>query len=71
MCASISCGRPVVIIVSGTLLPVLVLCVLSCVLGFVFTFLCSSSGSLRLVAVATLFASGALVVPLLLSWMVN
>ena len=67
MCASISCGRPVVIIVSGTLLPVLVLYVL----GFVFTFLCSSSGSLRLVAVATLFASGALVVPLLLSWMVN
>ena len=59
------------IIVSGTMLPVLVLCVLRCVLGFVFTFLCSSSVSVRLVAVATLFVSGALVVPLLLSCMVN
>ena len=62
MCASISCGRPVTIIVSGTSFPVLVPCVLRCVLGFVFTFPCSSSVSVRLIAVAILFVSGVLVV---------
>ena len=59
------------IIVSGTLLPVPVPCVLRCVFGFVFTFLCSSNVSVRLVAVAIFFVSGGLVVSLLLSWMVN
>ena len=62
MCASISCGRLVTIIVSGTSFPVLVSCVLRCVLGFVFTFPCSSSVSVRLVAVAILFISGVLMV---------
>ena len=62
MCASISCGRLVTIIVSGTSFPVLVSCVLRCVLGFVFTFPCSSSVSVRLVAVAILFVSGVLMV---------
>ena len=57
MCASISCGRPVMIIVSGTLLPVPVLCVL----GFVFTFRWASLFSVHLVVVAILFVSGALV----------
>ena len=71
MCASISCGRPVTIIVSETSFPVLVPCVLRCVLGFVFTFPCSSSVSVRLVAVAILFASGVLVALLLPYWMVG
>ena len=62
MCASISCGRPITIIVFGTSFPVLVLCVLRCVLGFVFTFRCPSSVCVRLVAVAILFVSGVLVV---------
>ena len=66
MCASISCGRPVMIVVSGTLLTVPVLCVL----GFVFTFRWASSVSVHLVVVAILFVSEALVVSLLLSSMV-
>ena len=71
VCKLISCGRPIMIIVSGTLRPVPVLCVLRFVLGFVFTFLCSSSISIHLVAVPILFVSGVLVVSLLLLWMVN
>ena len=66
MCASISCGRPVMIIVSGTLLPLPVLCVLR----FVFTFRWASLVSVHLVVVAILFVSGALMVSLLLSSMV-
>ena len=66
MCASISCGRPVMISVSGTLLPVPV----PCVLGFVLTSRWASSISVHLVVVAILFVSGALVVSLLLSSMV-
>ena len=60
MCASISCGRPVTIIVSETSFPVLVPCVLRCVLGFVFTFPCSSSVSGHLAVVVILCASGVL-----------